>query len=56
MEVRMSEAKWWLVPIREEWNDGFNSSQCRRIRNILVEQQDRMLERWHEISKGKFNG
>jgi hypothetical protein len=51
-----AEAKWWLIPIREDWSSGFNSSQRRRIRDILFEQLDRMLERWHEASEDQFNG
>jgi hypothetical protein len=43
-----ARAKWWLDPIQEHENRGFNPSQQRRIRDILLEQQDRMLERWRE--------
>jgi uncharacterized protein DUF4160 len=46
-----ARGKWWLNPIRERENGGFNPSQQRRIRNILVEQHDRMLERWNETFK-----
>ena len=43
-----AQAKWWLDPIREQRSKGFNPSQRRRIRDILLQQQDRMLEQWHE--------
>jgi hypothetical protein len=43
-----AEAKWWLNPIREHKTRGFNPSQRQRIRDILLSQQDRMLERWYE--------
>lgn len=41
-------AKWWLDPLREHHSDGFNPSQRTRIRDILREHQESMLERWHE--------
>jgi hypothetical protein len=50
-----AEAKWWLNPIVEDWNKGFNSSQRRKIRDILFEQQHRMLERWYETRGQSFD-
>jgi hypothetical protein len=43
-----AEAKWWLDPVREYRNEGFNPSQRRRIRDILMEHHEAMLERWNE--------
>lgn len=43
-----AKAKWWLAPVKEDYNRGFNPSQCRRIRDILREHHDMMLERWYE--------
>jgi hypothetical protein len=40
-------AKWWLAPVREDRSQGFNSSQRARIRRILEEHHDTLLERWH---------
>ena len=50
-----ARAKWWLDPLREVRSEGFNSSQQRRIRDILEEQRDGMLERWHEEFKEPFD-
>jgi hypothetical protein len=43
-----AQAKWWLDPVSEWRNDGFNPSQRRRIRNILIKHRQSMLERWYE--------
>jgi hypothetical protein len=51
-----AEAKWWLKPLRQESSVGFNSSQRRRIRDILRQQQNGMLERWYEATKNSFEG
>jgi hypothetical protein len=42
-----AEAKWWLLPVREAQSFGFNPSQRARIRDILEEHGDAMLERWY---------
>jgi hypothetical protein len=42
-----ARAKWWLAPLRESRSDGFNPSQRARIRDILEEHRDTMLERWN---------
>lgn len=51
-----AEAKWWLDPVQEYRNDGFNPSQQRRIRDILREHHDATLERWYETFGNPSDG
>lgn len=39
-------AKWWLLPVRLAWNDGFSRQQVRRIRTILHEHHAAILDAW----------
>jgi hypothetical protein len=48
-----ANAKWRLDPLRPESNHGFNPSQLARIRDILNERRDEMLERWNETFSKK---
>ena len=41
-------AKWWLEPLEEAYNHGFNPSQRSRIRAILWRNRQTFLARWHE--------
>ena len=43
-----SVAKWWLIPLREEWTSGFSPAQRRRIHTIIVENEATILEQWNE--------
>ena len=51
-----AKAKWWLDPLSEDRSDGFNPSQRRRIRAILRQHHESMLERWHETFKQEPGG
>ena len=43
-----STAKFWLEPIRLQKSRGFRSAELRRIRRIIVEKQDHIVEAWNE--------
>lgn len=47
-----SEAKWWLSPIREEWNAGFSRADRSRIGRIIAEHQQYLLDEWHRFFAG----
>jgi len=46
------EAKFWLDPIRLERSYGFNRKEIRRIRELVEENQQQLLESWHEFFRG----
>ena len=47
-----SEAKFWLDPVRLERAYGYNSKEINRIRKLIEDRRDQLLESWNEF----FNG
>jgi Domain of unknown function (DUF4160) len=47
-----NEAKFWLVPVRVQENSGFRSVELRRIAMLVEENEQRLLEAWHEHFDG----
>ena len=43
-----SIAKFWLDPIRMEHSIGFAPAELRRIRSIITEQRQLLMESWDE--------
>ena len=43
-----SIAKFWIEPIRLQRSSGFRSADLRRIRKIIEEKQDDIVEFWNE--------
>lgn len=52
IERDRSEAKFWLVPVRLQSNKGFSSSEMSRIQSLTEDNQQQLLEAWHDF----FNG
>jgi len=48
VERENSVAKIWLDPVRLERNIGFRAAELRRIERIVVDNQSRLLEAWHD--------
>ena len=48
VERESSVAKLWLDPVRLERNVGFRAAELRRIERIVVDNQSRLLEAWHD--------
>lgn len=46
------EAKFWLTPVRLQFNKGFSSNEINRIQKLTEENQQQLLEAWHDF----FNG
>ncbi len=46
------EAKFWLDPIRLERSRGFRRKDINRIRDLIEEQREPLLEGWHEFFGG----
>ena len=47
-----SEAKFWFEPVRLERSGGFARKEINQIQNIVEENQQLLLDRWHAY----FNG
>jgi Domain of unknown function (DUF4160) len=47
-----SEAKFWLEPVRLERSRGFARQEIGQIQAVVEENQQLLLESWHEY----FNG
>lgn len=42
-------AKFWLDPVRLQSSGGFNRREINRIRRLIEENQQVILESWHEF-------
>lgn len=41
-------AKFWLAPVRLALNLGFSPPELRRVQQMLSENEESLLEAWHE--------
>ena len=46
------EAKFWLDPVRLERSRGFRRKEINRLREIIEEHHEQLMESWNEF----FNG
>ncbi len=46
------EVKFWLDPVRLARSHGFNAKEINGIEKLIVENQQQLLDSWHEF----FNG
>ena len=46
------EAKYWLDPVRLERSRGFNRKDINRIRELIENNRDLLLEGWNEYFRG----
>jgi hypothetical protein len=47
VEAAEKRAKFWLAPIRMDWNDGFRSGELKTIENLLKANIHLLMEAWH---------
>ena len=47
-----AEAKFWLDPVRLEWSHGFNRQDINRIRGLVEQNHQQLLESWNEFFRG----
>ena len=45
-------AKFWLNPVRLQHSHGFAAHEINRIEKLIVENQQPLLENWHEFFHG----
>ena len=41
-------AKFWLLPVRLAWNAEFPLHEIRKVRKIVEQHEQSLLEVWHE--------
>ena len=46
------EAKFWLDPVRLERSRGFRRKEINRIRELIEEHREQLLEGWNEFFRG----
>lgn len=46
-------AKFWLEPVELANNRGFRGRELTEIREIVIENREFFLEKWHEYFSGK---
>ena len=46
------EAKFWLEPVRLERSRGFRRKEINRIRELIEEYREQLLESWNEFFHG----
>jgi uncharacterized protein DUF4160 len=47
-----AEAKLWLDPVRLERSRGFRRNEINRIRKLVEEYREQLLEGWNEFFRG----
>lgn len=48
VESAENYAKFWLAPVQLADSVGYNSRELRQVREIVEENQQLFLEKWHE--------
>jgi hypothetical protein len=46
------EAKFWLDPVRLERSHGLSRKEINRIRELIEENREQLLESWNEFFRG----
>lgn len=46
-------AKFWLEPVRVAKNQGFSDTQLNRIRKLVIQYEERLLDAWEEYFQGE---
>ncbi len=46
------EAKFWLDPVRLERSRGFSRKEINRVRDLIEEHRQELLESWDEFFRG----
>jgi hypothetical protein len=46
------EAKFWLDPVRLERSHGFSRKEINRVRRLVEEHRQQLLEGWNEFFRG----
>lgn len=41
-------AKFWLEPVRLEYNHGFSANELRKVENVVRNNEPQLVQAWHE--------
>jgi hypothetical protein len=52
IERDAAEAKFWLDPVRLERSQGFSRKEINRLRDLVEDHREQLLESWHEFFRG----
>jgi hypothetical protein len=44
-------AKFWLVPVRLEYNHGFAPTELNRVEGIVCDHEIQLVQAWHDYFK-----
>jgi len=47
------EAKYWLAPVQQAWNQGFRSGELKEIEAIIAANLNLLLEAWNDFFSGR---
>ena len=47
IESAEKRAKYWLLPLKLSWNDGFRSGELKTIEELIKANLNSFLEAWH---------
>jgi hypothetical protein len=47
------EAKFWPVPMKLAWSDGFRSGELKEIEQLIALHLDLFMEAWHAFFEGE---
>ena len=47
------EAKYWLLPLQQAWNQGFRSGQLKEIEGIIAANLNLLLEAWNDFFRDR---
>ena len=48
IERGSDEAKFWLDPVRLQFNSGFNRRELNRIKDLIQEHIEQLLSKWDD--------
>lgn len=41
-------AKFWLEPVRLEYNHGFSVTELRKVENVVRDNEAQLVQAWHD--------
>ncbi len=48
IEKADAAAKWWMIPITEEYSYGFSPKERKEIGKLIVEHENLINDKWNE--------
>ena len=48
VERERKTAKFWLTPVRLQYNDGFATTELNKIETLVHEHEAELIKAWHD--------